>query len=82
MVNTARNVLIISNNPLQMYLKVSQKAIQKTADATGDLISNTTADAVSKSSDGNITKYLKTSPHNSLEIAVYLQKKSRKFFMI
>ena len=41
MVNIVRNFLIILNNLQQKLLKLLQKkAIQKTAGATGDLISN------------------------------------------
>ena len=41
MVNIVRNVLVILNNLLQMYLKLFQKrVIQKTAEAPGDLIGN------------------------------------------
>ena len=45
----------------------SKRLIQKTAEATGDLIGNKISDAVAKSHDGKITKVSKNSPQNSLE---------------
>ena len=50
-----------------MHLKLFQKTIQKTAEATGDLIVNKIADTVAKSYDGRITKVSKTSPKNNSE---------------
>ena len=53
-VNTVKNLLIILYNLLQVHLKLLlKKAIQKTAEVTGDLIRNKIADKiiiVSKSS--------------------------------
>ena len=41
MINKAKNLLIMPNNPLQMYLKLSQnKQFKKRAEGTGNLISN------------------------------------------
>ena len=55
MVNTVQKLLIILCNPLQIQLKQSQKKkIQKTAEATGNLIDNEIAD--------KIKKVLRTSP--------------------
>ena len=45
---------------------VSKRAIQKTAEATGDFIGNETDDAVAVSCNGKITKSSRTSTHNSL----------------
>ena len=46
-VNTARKVLIMLNNPLQMHLKLPQKdQFKNTAETTGDLIGNKIADRI------------------------------------
>ena len=51
------------NNPPQDALKMaSEKAIQKTAEATGDLVGNKTAKM--------ITKVLRISPQNSIEMVI------------
>ena len=55
MVNAARIFLIMLNNLQQMRLKL----LQRTAEATGDLIGNKVAD--------RITKVLKNSQQNNLE---------------
>ena len=47
----------------------SKKAIQKTAEATGDLIGNKIADAVAKLYNGKITRVSKASPQNNSETA-------------
>ena len=48
-VNIARSFLIMLNNLQQMQLKlVSKRVIQKTAEATGDLIGNKIADKITK----------------------------------
>ena len=45
MVNTARNLLIMLNNLLQMHLKLLQKEqINKTAETSGDLSVNKISD--------------------------------------
>ena len=59
MVNTARNFLIIPNNLPDVLKTISKRAVQKTAEATGDLIGNEFADEIMKIS--------RTSPQNSLE---------------
>ena len=49
MANTAKNLLLIPNNLLQDALKtVSERAIPKTAETTGDLIDNKIADKITK----------------------------------
>ena len=48
---------------------VSKKAIQKTEEATGDLIGNKIADAVAKLYNGKITRVSKASPQNNSETA-------------
>ena len=58
-VNTARNFLIIPNNLPDVLKTISKRAVQKTAEATGDLIGNEFADEIMKIS--------RTSPQNSLE---------------
>ena len=45
----------------------SKRVIQKTAEATGDLIGNKIADVVDKSCDGRITKVKKNSQQNNSE---------------
>ena len=70
MVNTTKIFLIIPDKPLKMHLKLSQKQEFETAKATGDLIGNEIPDAVAKSWDGKITKFLKTSPQNSSEMNI------------
>ena len=45
----------------------SKRVIQKTAEATGDLIGNKIANAAVKSYDGRITKNSKYSQQNNLE---------------
>ena len=58
--NMAKDFLIKLLNLLQMHLKLIQKrAIQKTAEATDDLIGNRIAD--------KITKVSRASPQNSSE---------------
>ena len=60
MVNTAKRFLIVLSNLQQIHLKnVSKRAIQKTAQATGDLTGNKFAD--------KITKMSKISQQNNLE---------------
>ena len=44
--------------------KTSKRAIQKTAETTGDLTGNKIADTVAKSYDGMNSKVSKTSPQN------------------
>ena len=62
MVSTVKNVLIIQDNPLQMHFwdkTVSKREIQKTGQATGDVIGNKIADKTLKVS--------KTLPQNNSE---------------
>ena len=57
---TVRKFVIMLNSLLQMHLKLLQKkSIQKTAEATSDLIGNKIAD--------KITKAIKASPWNNSE---------------
>ena len=44
----SQHILIRLNNPPQVHLKLLNKAIQKTAEAIGDLISNKIADNITK----------------------------------
>ena len=44
MINAARNFLISLHNLLQLHLKLSERAIQKTAEATGDFSGNKITD--------------------------------------
>ena len=58
---------MLQNLP-QMRLKLLWKrAIQKTAEATGDLIGNNIADVVANSYDVKITKVSKSLPQNNSE---------------
>ena len=64
---------------LKTRLKLLQKVIQKTAEATGDLIGNKNAD--------KITKVSKNAQQNNLESVtnendIYVQKKGKKLLMI
>ena len=66
---------------LKARLKLLQKVIQKTAEATGDLIGNKNAD--------KITKVSKNAQQNNLESVtnendkdIYFQKKGKKLLMI
>ena len=66
---------------LKTRLKLLQKVIQKTAEATGDLIGNKNAD--------KITKVSKNAQQNNLESVtnendkdIYFQKKGKKLLMI
>ena len=91
MVNTARNFLIKLNSLQQMHLKLLQKkkkTIQKTAEATSDLIGNKIVE--------RITKVSKTSQQNNSETVtnkhdkeiykdkedIYLLKKDTTLLMI
>ena len=87
MANIAKKFLIMLKNLQEMHLKLLQKkVIQKTAEATGDLIGNKIAD--------KIRKVLKCSQQNNseqLQISMikkcvrkdlYLQKKDIKLLMI
>ena len=47
------------------FKTASERAIQKTAKATGGLIGNKIADAVAKSHDGRTTKVSKNSQQNN-----------------
>ena len=62
MINAARNFLISLNNLLQLHLKLSERAIQKTAEATGDFSGN-------KITDKTINVW-KNSPQNSSNCSV------------
>ena len=66
---------------LKTRLKLLQRVIQKTAEATGDLIGNKNAD--------KITKVSKNAQQNNLESVtnendkdIYFQKKGKKLLMI
>ena len=82
MVNTAKNVLIILNNPLEMHLKLSQNRQLKgqqrklvTQLVTKSLIQLQKTQTIYKLLQmSTIKKYLKKD--------IYLQKKDRKLLMI
>ena len=68
MVNIAKNFLIMWNNLQQMQLNILQKKfIQKTAEATGDLIGNKIANEIKKLS--------KNSRQNNSETVKYKHDK-------
>ena len=72
----------------------SKRIIQKTAEATGDLIGNKIAGAVAERYDGKITKVSKNSQQNNSETVtnnhdneylkkdIYLQKKNYSIYLI
>ena len=53
------------NSATNALKTISKKVIQKTAEATNDLIGNKTADTVTKLFDYKITKISRTRPQNS-----------------
>ena len=55
------------NNLLQTHLKLSKIAIQKTAEATGDLIGNKIVDALAELYNNKITKVSRASSQISSE---------------
>ena len=66
----------------------SKRAIQKTAEATGDLIGNKTADKITsvsrkltKGLKNNETEVDRASPKDATKKDTYLQKKDNKLFM-
>ena len=66
----------------------SKRAIQKTAEATGDLIGNKTADKITsvsrkltKGLKNNETEVDRASPEDATKKDTYLQKKDNKLFM-
>ena len=66
----------------------SKRAIQKTAEATGDLIGNKTADKITsvsrkptKGLKNNETEVDRAGPKDALNKDTYLQKKDNKLFM-
>ena len=65
MVNIAKNFLIAK--PFATDALKTNSIIQKTAEATGDLIGNKTSDTITKSYDGKITVVSKNSQQNNSE---------------
>ena len=65
-----------------MHLNASKRAIQKTAEATGDLIGNKIADKVTGVSKTLPQNNSVTNEEEILRKDIYLQKKDRKLFMI
>ena len=56
---------------LKNLLQIHLKLLQKTGDATSDLIGINITDAVAKSYNGKITKVLQTSQKNNSETVIY-----------
>ena len=48
MVNSGKKLLIMSKNLQQMHLKLQRRVLQKTAEATGDLIGNKISSKIRK----------------------------------
>ena len=87
-VNTAKNFLIIPNNLLQIFFKMSQKTNSKNSRSKWCLIDNKIADKITK-----ISKTLQKKKKNQKQLQmniikkylkkdIYLQKKDRKLLMI
>ena len=71
-------------SPTDAIKAAPKKAIQKTAEATGDLISNKIADKitnVSKKTQNNESEADSTSPKDVPKKDTYLQKKGNKLLM-
>ena len=93
MVNIDRNFLIMVNNLPQIYLKLLQKeqcfkksnaskrAIQKSAEATGDLFGNKIAHKItkiSKTSKQNISKSVKNEHDKEIPEERYISPEERQ----
>ena len=89
-----KKIQIEKKNATNAFKTASKRAIQKTEEATGDLIGNKIADVVAKSYDGKITKVSKNSQQNNSETVTndhdkeipgegYISpKKNKELFMI